>query len=118
MLAVTEQHTLFDEGDPEDVSLRERVEIARRQRGTLLRGWHPISGHPLHQFAAPVDDKSAKGLRCRTCHFAVRGVPKDVFKCALDQGRYVSHDPETDLKLSFPACNAYTPDTALSGGDQ
>lgn len=115
---MSDRPTLFDECSDKDVSLREGVAIAHRQHGTLLRGVHPISGHPLHLYGAPVDDKQAKGLRCRTCHSAVRGIGEDVFKCTLDQGRYASHSPETDLRLWFPACNAYTPDTALSGGDQ
>lgn len=111
---MSEQPTLFDEGDPSDAGLRERVDVARRYRATLLRGWHPISGHQLHLYAAPMDDKQAEGLRCRDCFFAIRAPEADVFKCALDSGRYVDHSPNSDLRLWSPACTAHLRDTPLS----
>lgn len=111
---MSEQPTLFNDPDRSDVALRQRVDVARKQRRTLLRGWHPISGYPLNDAAAPVDNRNAPGLRCRDCFFAVRSPAADVFKCAVDEGRYIDHTVATDLRLWFPACDQHIGDTPLT----
>ena len=108
------QPSLFDDAEP-TVALGSAIEVARARRRTFLRGWHPISGHPLHEHAASVLDPKAQGLRCRDCYFAGRVVATDALKCFLEQGRYITHNPTSDVRLWFPACDAHIPAPPLSG---
>lgn len=101
---------------PSSQSFSPGVTITRRQLDTMLRGQHPISGHRLHPRAAdPLRANTAPGLRCRTCFFALRqGL---YFKCGADDGNHINHSPVTDLRLWFPACTQYAPDTPLTDQD-
>jgi len=114
---VSEQPALFGD-EVASIGLRDKVSTARRQRATLARGFHPISGYPLHEQAAPIDDRTAEGLRCRNCFFAGRAIHADVFKCSLDSGAHITHGEATDLRLWFPACSAHVAASPLSEGDK
>ena len=105
------QPVLFDDVVPETAS----AAVAKRQLSILLRRMHPISGHRLHPDAAtPGTGKDSPGLRCGNCFFAVR--TGGVFKCAVEQGKYVTHNASTDLMLWFPACDQHVGDTPLTDG--
>lgn len=82
----------------------------RRQAALLARGRHPLAAMfgPLflHPEAAPVDDRKADGLRCRTCVFRQHngwGYPK----CEYGNGARASHGEATDVRAWWPACTEY-----------
>lgn len=75
---------------------------AMRQMATMKHGRHPF-GLPLHVDAAPADDRSAKGLRCRHC-IHVKKNYRGYLKCAIST---INHGPGTDLRLWWPACEKW-----------
>lgn len=82
-----------------------------RQQHALADGQHPLSllfGHmPLHDQAAPADDRNADGRRCGNCvHRELAGRRAHVHpKCGLGgDGARITHGPGTDCRAWWPAC--------------
>jgi hypothetical protein len=116
--------TLFDV-DPTQVQPAEPAEKLSadrrrtlRQADALARGRHPLElalGFPLglHAQAAPADDRTAPGLRCRTCRF--REVlthndgrfPKCLYAATEKQQPRVTRGAATDVRAWWPACRDY-----------
>lgn len=95
-----------------------------RQLDALRAGTHPLGMHPrilpghlpLHQDAAPADDRTAPGLRCRDCQFRVvlgyhnRSYAKCTFGQTEDRpAPRISHGTATDVRAWWPACRDYQP---------
>jgi hypothetical protein len=99
---------LFPEIEPAPVVETEKlsagVRRTLRQRQDLEAGRHPMTGAPLHPDAAPVDDRKADGLRCRSCRFIEHhGWPK----CMHPAGRGNTRSTASDARLWHPACVHY-----------
>lgn len=92
-------------GDPH-LSYGRRLTLL--QAATLARGWHPL-GSPLHPHAAPHDDRTAPGLRCRTCTHLTHqgGCAGSYLKC---DAHTITRGPATDARGWWPACSRHTPD--------
>lgn len=79
----------------------------RRQKQALAAGKHPISVYvqrtvPLHADAAPADDRTAPGLRCRTCVRLTRRW--GYLKCANVSD---THSAASDIRAWWSACVNY-----------
>lgn len=97
---------LFDGFDPVPDPLADLGQDARRTRrrlDVLTAGRHPVTGLLLHVEAAPVEDRTADGLRCETCQhcqsLAYHG--RTYVKCAAFG---LTHGPGTDTCRWYPAC--------------
>lgn len=79
--------------------------LTARQAAKLATGWHPL-GTPLHPDAAPVDDRKAPGLRCRSCEHLTHqgGTSGSYLKC---EAHLITRGPGTDVRAWWPACNRY-----------
>lgn len=124
------QATLFD-ADPYAVVPTPSEKLSPDRRRTLrhaaklARGEHPIAYLRLHPDAAPHEDRTAEGLRCKDCVFRVvfahrsRSYPKCTYPVdptfgpltPFDLGRMVnaSHSAATDCRGWYPACVAFKP---------
>lgn len=95
-----------------------------RQAAALAAGHHPLGMYlrrtlKLHPAAAPADDRTAAGLRCRDCAFwrQVSGEHAGVFrKClyglagnSLETAPRASRSAATDCRGWWSACVDYQP---------
>lgn len=96
--------------EPPAVELESLGQDARRtlrRAAMLAAGRHPVTQVPLHEQAAPADDRHADGLRCDTCASCWTNA-------YTDGGSYVKCDavpftrgPGSDTRRWYPACTLY-----------
>jgi hypothetical protein len=101
---------LFDGYESAEPQPAEKLSADRRrtlrQQHDLEVGRHPMTGAALHADAAPIEDRKAPGLRCRSCRFIEHhGWPK----CVQPSGRGATHSAASDARLWWPACAYYEP---------
>lgn len=99
-------------GAPEQPKLSPDRRRTIRQRDALAAGRHPIGlllGIPikLHADAAPSDDRTAAGLRCKTCKFRTVN-PWGYGKCTRSDAT-TSHSAASDNRAWWPACVHFEP---------
>jgi hypothetical protein len=99
-----------------------------RQAETIAAGRHPLTGEPLHEEAAPADDRKAPGRRCGNCWHRTPALwhQRTHIKCgftgemgadevAATAPPRVTHGAATDLRDWWPACPEHEyGDTQLS----
>lgn len=78
----------------------------RKQAQLLASGIHPNTRARLHPQAAPVGDRTADGLRCRTCahHETFTHHNRTYPKCLHPAGRGDTSSAASDCRGWWPAC--------------